>query len=230
MGAIPEEQRQGPPSYMVSFGDMMTLVLTFFILLVSLSKEQNFGLLASGLGSFVVAIQSHGLDGLMSASEQQEVFEHTRRRFNLPPLETAQVVEHDSASLSELLRASAAKGLEPHDEIGYPRVALFDEGEAMLSAEARRYLDRLAPSLQPQHGQVLLLEGHAHASERRAGADSVSLAFRRAQQVATYLIEQHGLHPDRLGARAWHEEIGSSGSATRAVDARLVTQRSSTRR
>ena len=26
----PEEPKQGPPAYMVSFADMMTLILTFF--------------------------------------------------------------------------------------------------------------------------------------------------------------------------------------------------------
>ena len=44
-----EEPKSGPPAYMVSFSDMMTLILTFFILLVSLSHEQSFGLLADGV-------------------------------------------------------------------------------------------------------------------------------------------------------------------------------------
>ena len=38
MASRPEEKKAGPPAYMVSFGDMMTLILTFFILLVSMAK------------------------------------------------------------------------------------------------------------------------------------------------------------------------------------------------
>ena len=82
-----KERKKGAPAYMVSFGDMMTLILCFFILLVSMAEEQNFGLLAKGVGSFIVAIESHGLNGIMSAHEKDEIFESVRRRFNLPPEE-----------------------------------------------------------------------------------------------------------------------------------------------
>ena len=39
---IVKVKKKGAPSYMVSFGDMMTLILTFFILLVSMAKDQDF--------------------------------------------------------------------------------------------------------------------------------------------------------------------------------------------
>ena len=38
--------------------DVIFLILTFFILLVSLSHEQSFGLLADGVGSFRVALSA----------------------------------------------------------------------------------------------------------------------------------------------------------------------------
>ena len=47
--------KEGAPAWMVSFGDMMTLILTFFILLVSMSKTQQVGLVATGVGSFLLA-------------------------------------------------------------------------------------------------------------------------------------------------------------------------------
>ena len=40
----PEEQEEGSPAWMTTFGDMMTLLLTFFVLLVSMSviREEEF--------------------------------------------------------------------------------------------------------------------------------------------------------------------------------------------
>ena len=92
MGKYKESPKQGPPAYMVSFCDMMTLILTFFILLVSMAKEQRAGLVAKGLGSFIVAIKTHGLDGIMTGQEKAVIFEHVRRRFN-----------HDRESPAQLL-------------------------------------------------------------------------------------------------------------------------------
>ena len=54
-----------PPSqaYLVSFGDCMTALLAFFIVLVSLAKEQTGANLYSGTGSFVKATKEFGVPG-----------------------------------------------------------------------------------------------------------------------------------------------------------------------
>ena len=79
------EEKKGAPAWMVSFGDMMTLILTFFILLVSMGKRQQVGLVASGVGSFLVAVRSFGLPGVLDESETASMFDNVRERFNLPP-------------------------------------------------------------------------------------------------------------------------------------------------
>ena len=66
---------EGAPAWMVSFGDMMTLILTFFILLVSMADTQNVGLVASGVGSFLVEVRSFGLPGVMDDYETAQVFD-----------------------------------------------------------------------------------------------------------------------------------------------------------
>ena len=55
----------GAPLYMVSFGDMITIMLTFFILLCSYSTKRQAGFVADGVGSFRVGLNSMGLPGVM---------------------------------------------------------------------------------------------------------------------------------------------------------------------
>ena len=218
------DHKPGVPGWMVSFGDMMTLILTFFILLVSLSTQQQNGLLARGLGSFVVAVRSFGLDGVLGDQQKLEIFNEFRARFNLPPEEDLERREqHSNAANLELIRAQVARGLAPHDELNQPAVALFEPDSAALTEDARRYLDLLAATLRPGRGQVLLLEGHARDAGPAHGGDDRLLAFLRAQAVRDYLIEERGFRAHRVEARAWLEDLEDSSLGGRSVDARLIT-------
>jgi flagellar motor protein MotB len=54
-------------AYIVSFGDMMTALLAFFIVLCSLAEEQTGANLHSGTGSFVQTLNGFGLPGSFSS-------------------------------------------------------------------------------------------------------------------------------------------------------------------
>ena len=215
-------EKKGAPAWMVSFGDMMTLILTFFILLVSMSKQQEEGLLAQGVGSFIVAVRSFGLDGLMNDAQKAEVHNNVRARFRLPPeSDPENAAEAFQAADTEVIRAQLAEGLQPAGELNQPSVAVFPPGSAELSDSAKRYLDLLAPTLRPHAPQLLVLEGHANDAD---GPADRLLAFRRADAVRDYLVEVHGFRPRRVDARAWLEELGDQNTgASRTVDARLIT-------
>lgn len=210
---------KGAPAYMVSFGDMMTLILCFFILLVALSKERSFGLMAKGLGSFVVAVKSHGMNGILDGNERQATFDQIRRRFNLPPEpDPERRTDHSMASPMEMVRAEMLDAMTPRKELHQPRVATFARGSSTLTDASTEYLDSLVESLRPAPGQMLILEGHAP----QGTANASMLAFQRAEAVAEYLRTAHKLSPDRVSSRAWLVELGSDHVVADAVNARLV--------
>ena len=54
------EAPPGVPPWLISFGDMMTLFLCFFIVLVTMAPKQDAGLIAAGLGPFIAAMENKG--------------------------------------------------------------------------------------------------------------------------------------------------------------------------
>jgi len=75
-------KKKNPPSepskaYLISFGDTMTALLAFFIVMNSLAKEQTGANLYAGTGSFVNSLNSVGLPGSFSAKSSENAFQRT---------------------------------------------------------------------------------------------------------------------------------------------------------
>jgi len=64
-------------SYMVSFGDTMTALLAFFIVLNSMAEEQTGANLHSGTGSFAATGASAGTPGKFHTGRSDKIFQHT---------------------------------------------------------------------------------------------------------------------------------------------------------
>ena len=71
----PPESSLPSKAYLVSFGDTMTALLAFFIVLNSLAKEQTGANMYSGTGSFVNAFSSSGLPGGLPNNRSSEMIQ-----------------------------------------------------------------------------------------------------------------------------------------------------------
>ena len=212
----------GTPPWLISFGDMMTLFLCFFIMLVTMAKTQDAGLIASGLGPFAAQLGSSGLGGAMEGDLALQKTNEYRVRFGLQPLTTFErdtgVKPATSAGdLESLVRGS----LRPYSALSQPMVATFESGSAELGPAGKRYLDLLAETLRPGREQVLVLEGHAGDAGQSFGYDNARLAIARALAVQDYLVKEHSFVAVRVEARTPAHEDRSS-DMPRNVDARLV--------
>lgn len=75
-------RKKAPPSkpskaYLVSFGDTMTALLAFFIVLNSFAKDQTGANMYSGTGSFINAMSSIGLPGDYPGDRTSQVYDKT---------------------------------------------------------------------------------------------------------------------------------------------------------
>lgn len=67
-------------AYLVSFGDTMTALLAFFIVLNSLAKEQTGANMHSGTGSFVNAFASSGSPGDLAGDRSSEMLQQEAQK------------------------------------------------------------------------------------------------------------------------------------------------------
>ncbi|TWT43008.1 hypothetical protein KOR42_45380 [Thalassoglobus neptunius] len=152
-------------SYLISFGDTMTALLAFFIVLNSLASEQTGVNLYSGTGSFIRATDELGVPGIfeekLSRSPMQ--LDHTPPVYIVPNTSDEQSgtgpdEESDSLYirdreqqelervLFELERFHEHSGVEETDlGVAFDRMTPLPSSESLIDGEMRKLLIEIAP-------------------------------------------------------------------------------------
>ena len=76
-----EEKGPSVPSYIVTFSDMVTLLLTFFVMLLSLSNTQDQALIDKGKRSFLKNIKNFGV-GTLSGRQMSPQFDAPKTKYH----------------------------------------------------------------------------------------------------------------------------------------------------
>lgn len=197
-----EQPPAGAPAWMTTYGDMVTLLLCFFVMLLSFSTIQE--------AKFHDAVSSlKGAFGVLKNPESVIM----KPEVVVPRAETNEWQEmlHELQKVRQVL---AEQGLaeEVHLSIEKEGVTiqistpmLFEPAKADLKAEGARVLDRLAVALLELDTEIRV-EGHTDnvpiSSEQFPSNWELSAA--RAVAVLKYLIGQ-GLPPQHLAAVGYGE-------------------------
>ena len=214
----------GAPAWMNTYGDMVTLLLTFFILLYSFSSVdvQRFNEVMSAIQhSFM------GRTGILvgttdlGAEEGQRLdrAEHPAmdpeldiREQDLAILEMLRQLEETYGEVQEFLReAGMADDIMLRMEergivMELPERILFDTGRAELKPDFLDALGLLAELLSRLNNQIII-EGHTDNVPIRTFLypSNWELSVARSVSVARYLVEQHELNPGRFIATGYGE-------------------------
>ena len=79
-----EDDSPGTPAWIVSFSDMVTLLLAFFVLLQTFAKERDPALFYQGQGSFRRAIAGMGIPDWLFGRQDRPQYEHSTTRHPAP--------------------------------------------------------------------------------------------------------------------------------------------------
>ena len=197
--AIEEEPAQGVPEWVVTYGDMMSLLLTFFIMLVSLSEiKQDDGSVRAMMDAIRQAFgPTMGTSGVPGQS-LQTTSSLSQRRSQGSRSEGG--TKRDSRKSKGQAGAHRTVQRINHGTVvtlGGP--TLFRRFDASLTEDLKQNLDILAKIIGPKQNR-LVVKGHASPEPLPPEVqiefdgfpvrDPFDLSFARARAVAGYLISQ----------------------------------------
>ncbi|TWT83981.1 Motility protein B [Planctomycetes bacterium CA13] len=195
-----EEEEIGIPEWVVTFGDMMSLLLTFFIMLVSLSEikeEEKYQSLVDSMKrqfGYARTIEAIAPGDSRPRTQAFSVLSTTGRA---KKKDTAKGGVPDKAPSGEdpLVRI-----VRPGQMTAVGSVILFELGSDKLSVSNQIALKNVAEQLRGKP-QKIEVRGHVSAeyAARTVGTDeAIQLGFRRAIAVRQVLVNREGLEPSRI--------------------------------
>ncbi len=207
----PVEYKPNPESWMTTFADLVSLMLTFFILIVSMSTLDKTGL--SDISTFFRKAVS-----VLNAGEKTELT-------LIPPIQLQRIVSprelmlamrqnsHVILENSTLSHKVKAVIIKERLFLRIPDQVLFAPGSAKLRPEHIAALRKLARLLAASPGRIRV-QGHTDTRlDLGAFPDPWSLSLARAASVL-HVLEQAGVDPARLSLAGYGPSRPVSTDAT----------------
>jgi len=208
----------GAPRWVVTFGDLMSLLLCFFVLLLSFSEmdRAKYKQVAGSLEkAFGVQRQSRTMDpprGLrMIAKDFDQQLIPTAPREEFVVMQDREILGNEIRKQIETLSAELKDLVEVDAEgeqvtIRFMGESTFDSGKARIRAQMVPLLERLGQVLAGTEGDIVIA-GHTDNVPILGGRfrSNLQLSGARAASVGDFLLERTPLDPRRLSTMAFGE-------------------------
>lgn len=192
-----EEVKVKTDGWIATFGDLISLMLTFFVLIISMSTldETELKEISVMFTEGALSVLESGPSGDLDSLDLQEQRSITLQELLLAMKQKAnRVLKH--STWEHKVRAIV---LRDRMILRLPDVVLFEPGQARLHEADIPVLRRLARMLAAAPGQVRI-EGHTDNRKPPAGspfADAWDLSLARAASVL-HVLEEEGVARSRL--------------------------------
>jgi chemotaxis protein MotB len=218
-----EEEHENHERWLVSYADMITVLMAFFIMLYGMSildlkKFSEFkagvakqlgkapvetggqGLLVAGTGIVEAAAPPIGSGSRDGATDSVEV------RGEVSRANVDRLITEVAGRLQEagVVAQDVSLSVDPRGLVVYlPDRVLFESGSAVLHLEGLPVLDQVADAL-AHIDNTFLVEGHTDdVPTRNPAFTNWELSTARATNVLRYLVERRGVPAVRAGAAGY---------------------------
>jgi chemotaxis protein MotB len=216
----PSQTRGGHDRWLLSYADLVTLLLALFTTLYAASTidAQKLAPLSTSIHE---AFDTPQAAATASAAVVPPV---TVVAANTPPVDLQSRLAQDLADAIKLDRVRMhrdARGLI----LSLPEEAAFGVASASVSGEARQMIDRIAAAVAPTPNAIRV-EGHTDDVPIRTSryTSNWELSTARASAVVEYLVRSSTLAPERLSAAGYgefHPRVANDTPENRAANRRI---------
>lgn len=209
------------PEWVVTYGDLMSLLLCFFILLAAFSEMKDPDEFQKVLEKIKEALGSSGGMGRADvtgspANSATSILEQIRDRGG-------------EAEFSAENTDSNVTGVEQNVSIvhdgNFHAIGgsfAFPAGKTALSIDLEHRLrEEVAPKIKDRRNIVRIV-GHAHGFQDKTAGDYLEVSFDRARAVQDYLVTECGVDPMILRVVSAGEREPMAGAASDAAQHRRV--------
>lgn len=198
-----KRQKQAPagaPEWMVTYGDMVTLLLCFFVLIVSFSEIKREDEFQAVVEEIKKAFGMKGGGGKLPTDDDPELsLIQKLETIELYQVKTPTRAEVDDPGIEG--KDPTVKTIREGELYAVGGRITFEPGSAELTQEAK---DALRPVIEQVHGynNLIMLRGHAARLElmgiHTPYEDLWQLSYARAKSVFDYLSEEGKIRRERF--------------------------------
>jgi chemotaxis protein MotB len=184
------------PAYIVTFSDMVTLLLTFFVMLLTLATIQDPELFNTGRDSFLKSVQSFGLGMLLGKKVALDFGEYKVKYFISNPDEFSKARSIDAKeenvrrlfkNVTQSMTSTPSQIVAQKTNFSVADIS-FSAGEASLNEPAKKFLTRFSLDLQANNSpKTIKLYVLGLARDVKGEKEQWMLSAKRAQAVSDFL-------------------------------------------
>ncbi|MGI6555666.1 MAG: flagellar motor protein MotB [Bacillota bacterium] len=226
MHPLKKKPAAGGNEWLITYSDLVTLLLVFFVLLYAFSKvdlEKFQGFVESFQGQGVLMEGSGVLEESLVGGQEDKAPMEAFSQGNVEGMYQVTIQFLRKEGLLDLVEVS-------YQEVGVAlnikEAILFDSGNAVLKPGARELLNRLAGFLDEIPNEIVV-EGHTdnRPISTLRYPSNWELSVDRAVKVVRYLTEEEGLEPGKFVALGYGEhrpEVPNTTAENRAKNRRVM--------
>lgn len=216
------EEHHVDERWLVSYADMITVLMALFIVLYALSTvnqkkyDELKNSLASGFGtsSSTKVDQSKGIVRKQDVAKKGAGFSNS----TIALMQTAKEITDELKAQGLAGKVTVKAGSKAITLSLVGSSTYFGGNDATLSPQAIRVLQKLSPTLK-KHAGVVTFEGHAdpHGSAGQFGTDW-DLAYARASNVGQYLLDDKAVDPAGISFVSFGSQNAKAGDSEAAIE------------